>query len=407
MDSVIFFLPLVLILLAVVFRRWFVVVPAILSLGVYWSVGMITIAFATLHFGAYFLAWNLTLLGVALLLLRLVVRRRALIRIALVLMLSMPAAICCCRSYDWWTKERFAALENRVDWNDFKPFAPGNRLVQVEADESSRFVADEPVPVVSCAYALYPVGAAAVQALGSQESSPVVRPDSSPQAYSSLLGDGGTLVLALAPSADQMAAAEKNGLEYELTPVALDAFVFFVPTTNPVDSLTGEQVRGIYSGRIKSWRELGVDLDAKLVPYQRNKGSGSQTALERIMGEVPVVDPVKEDRRGGMGGIVSAVADYRNRPGAIGFSFRYYMEELVKEKNVKILKIDGVEPTVENIRSGAYPFIETAYVVTVGKRTENMRRLADFLVSSTGRELVDRTGYVAPNDCEKAKRVVR
>ena len=75
--------------------------------------------------------------------------------------------------------------------------------------------------------------------------------------------------------------------------------------------LTSEQVRGIYSGKITSWRELGVDLDAKLLPYQRNKGSGSQTALERLMGETPIMEPIREDKLRGMGGIISATADCR------------------------------------------------------------------------------------------------
>ena len=97
-----------------------------------------------------------------------------------------------------------------------------------------------------------------------------------------------------------------------------------------------------------------------------------------------------------MAGIVKMTADYRNQPGAIGFSFRYYVNELMKGGKVKLLKIDGVEPTVENIRSGAYPFVETAYAITIGPRDGNVRRFVDFLVSPTGRNLVERAGSVAP-----------
>lgn len=300
--------------------------------------------------------------------------------------------------YDWWTKYRFEKLENRVAWREYRPFDPASKLVKVDAPEEFR--CEGKMPEISCAYALYPIGAAAYEALAKPTGEITVTPASSPDAYMGLLS-GGTywrsdVILALAPSDEDRAKAEDSGLSYELTPIAKDAFVFIVPITNPIESLTSEQIRGIYSGKITSWRELGVDLDAKLLPYQRNKGSGSQTALERLMGETPIMEPIKEDKLRGMGGIISATADYRNYPGALGFTFRYYANELVKDKKVKLLKIDGMEPSVENIRSGRYPFVETAYAITVHPREGNVRRFIDFLVSPVGKSLVERTGYVLP-----------
>ncbi len=391
--------PLALIVLAVVFRKWWLVVPAILSLGWYWMAGAFIIAFGALHKGAYVLTWTMMLVGVALLLLRLKLPKWWLVWCGLALALAFPLTFGSLSFYDWWTKGRFAKLENRVDWREFEPFAPTNRLVAATAAAKFLFATNEPTPSVECAYAIYPIGAAAMQALCPREAFEgrrTVRPVSSPRAYDELTwSTTPCIALVLAPSAEQIADAKEKGVAFELTPIAKDAFVFFVPVTNPIESLTSEQVRSIYSERIKTWRELGVDLDAKLVPYQRNKGSGSQSALERLMGDEPIMEPLKEDHLRGMGGIISEAADYRNRPGALGFSFRYYMEELVKEKNVKILKIDGVAPTVENIRSGAYPFVETAYAVTTGERKGNVRRFIDFLVSPAGRDLVERTGYVA------------
>lgn len=300
--------------------------------------------------------------------------------------------------YDWWTKYRFEKLENRVDWREYRPFNPDSKLVKVDAP--AEFRCEGAMPRIKCAYALYPIGAAAYEALAKPSGEITVDPVPSPDAYDGLLtGDqywSADVILALAPSDEDRVKAEDRGLSYELTPIAKDAFVFIVPITNPIDSLTSEQIRGIYSGKITSWRELGVDLDAKLLPYQRNKGSGSQTALERLMGETPIMEPIKEDKLRGMGGIISATADYRNYPGALGFTFRYYANGLVKDKKVKLLKIDGVEPSTENIRSGRYPFVETAYAITVRPREGNIRRFIDFLVSPVGRSLVEQTGYVLP-----------
>jgi len=204
-------------------------------------------------------------------------------------------------------------------------------------------------------------------------------------------------VFGLAPSEEQVAAAATNGVAFDLTPVARDAFVFFVHADNPATNLTSQQVRDIYSGKAKTWRDAGVAFDAPLLPFQRNKNSGSQTTLERIMGDTPIMPPMEEDRLGGMGDIFRDVADYRNRRGAIGFSFRYYATELVNAGKIRLLSLDGVAPTVENIRSGAYPFVTESYLITAGERTGDVRRLAAFLTSPEGCALVEAVGYVAPD----------
>lgn len=358
----------------------------------------IVLAMTSLRAGLYTLLWLGFILGFVLCIMRRIWGVRWFARIGRLLIILPILAWAGVEGYDWWTKGRFEKLENRVEWWKYRPFEKDTKLVSVVAPEEFRFEGD--APRIDCAYALYPIGAAAYQALSTETNKISINSVSSPRAYADLTGHfpmyASDLILALAPSeADIKAAAEKE-LAFELTPIAKDAFVFIVPITNPIEGLTSEQIRGIYSGKITSWRELGVDLDVRLMPYQRNERSGSQTALERLMGETPIMPPIKEDRLGGMGGIISATADYRNYPGAIGFTFRYYANELVRDKRIKLLKIDGIDPTVENIRSGRYPFVETAYAITVSERKGNVKRFIDFLVSPVGQLLIEKTGYVLP-----------
>lgn len=361
--------------------------------------GAFILAMGSLHAGLYALLWLGFVLGLILCAMRRIWGVRWFVRIGRILIILPVLIWAGVEGYDWWTKDRFEKLENRVDWWEYRPFEADSRLVKVGAPDEFRF--EGAAPRIDCAYALYPIGAAAYQALSTETNKISINSVSSPLAYEMLTERdfpmyASDVILALAPSkADIARAAEKN-LSFELTPIAKDAFVFIVPITNPIEGLTSEQIRGIYSGKITSWRELGVDLDAKLLPYQRNERSGSQTALERLMGETPIMPPIKEDRLGGMGGIISATADYRNYPGAIGFTFRYYANELVRDKRIKLLKIDGIEPTVENIRSGQYPFVETAYAITVSERKGNMKKFIDFLVSPVGQSLIEKTGYVLP-----------
>jgi len=202
------------------------------------------------------------------------------------------------------------------------------------------------------------------------------------------------MIFALAPSAEQLADAEAAGLTYTMTPLSREAFVFYVNRKNPVSNLSSDDIRGIYSGKITDWKEVGAPKSAKIIPFQRNKNSGSQTTLERIMGDIPIMPPLKENQLGGMGGIIRATANYRNFDQALGFSFRYYATEMVSNDKIKLLSIDGIAPTPENIADGTYPFIETVYIITAKERTGNVQKFIDFMLSPQGRELVEKTGYV-------------
>ena len=96
-----------------------------------------------------------------------------------------------------------------------------------------------------------------------------------------------------------------------------------------------------------------------------------------------------------MGGIIERVADYRNKSGSIGFSFRYYVEGIIKNPDIKLIAIDGVAPTVENIRSGLYPIVTPVYAVTYeGNPNPNVDRLVDWVLSEEGQAIIEETGYV-------------
>lgn len=180
----------------------------------------------------------------------------------------------------------------------------------------------------------------------------------------------------------------------ELTPIGREAFVFFVNKKNPIDSLTIEQIRAIYSGKVTNWAEVGgerVDIRA----FQRPQDSGSQTALQNLMGNVPLMEAPTEDVVSGMGGIISEVAEYKNYKNAIGYTFRYYSTEMVKNKEIKLLPIDGIVPSTENIRNGTYPIASEFYAVTAGTDNPNVQKLLDWILSPQGQALVEKAGYVS------------
>ena len=191
--------------------------------------------------------------------------------------------------------------------------------------------------------------------------------------------DGTTDILFCAgPSAEQKRYAEEQGVELVYVPIGLEGFVFFVNENNPIDGLTAEQIRKIYAGEYKNWSEVG-GANRIINPVTRLEGSGSQTAFESFMGdhEVGKKHPLA---------ITGA---------SIGFSFRYYMDGIVGNDSVKMLSLNGVYPSAENIRNRTYPVVAQFYAVyRADNENENIGVLIDWLLSDEGQRLIEETGYV-------------
>ena len=180
------------------------------------------------------------------------------------------------------------------------------------------------------------------------------------------------------PSADQMAAAEAAGVELEIVPIGLESFVFFVNKDNPVDGLTVDQIRSIYRNEITNWSEVGGP-DRMINPLTRIKGSGSQTMMDKFM---------QDD-------MLTSRNPLSIFGGAIGYSFRYYLSGLVGNDNVKMLSVNGVYPSAENIRNGTYPITTNFYVVyRKDNDNPNIQRLVEWLLSDEGQRMIEACGYV-------------
>ncbi|MDR0609020.1 MAG: PstS family phosphate ABC transporter substrate-binding protein [Planctomycetaceae bacterium] len=285
---------------------------------------------------------------------------------------------------------------DRTDLSEYEPFAPDNKLVKID---SPTLRIENDYPRIHGALALYPVYAAAVESIycdskiKNNEVALLVRGGTTPKAFKDLLERQCDMVFMLQPSEKQWTEAESKGIKLSVTPIGYEAFVFFVNKTNPVDQLTLEQIRNIYSKRMTRWSDVGGN-NQKILPFQRPEGSGSQTMMIQVMGDTPIAKPQRAEFQIAMGGIINRVADYRNYNNSIGFSFRYYVEGMFKHDGVKLLRINGVEPTIENIQNGSYPLIGQLVIITIGNKNPNVLRLTDWFLSPQGQDLIRRVGYV-------------
>ena len=300
--------------------------------------------------------------------------------------------------YDAYLKD--ITLPESFDYRTYRPFredSPAARL-----DEPSALRLNGALPRMDGATALYPVYAAFAQAVYPESlaaSDPwdvdqTVACSTTSTAYRKIIDGGCDIIFVAGPSREQEQYAAEKEVTLRYIPIGREAFVFFVHPDNPLDSITLDELRGVYSGEITGWKQLGVDRLGSILAFQRSEGSGSQTALERfVMRDTPLMAPPREWILDGMAGMVEAVSNYRNPRNAIGYSFRFYCTALMKNFNVKLLAVNGVKPTMENIESGTYPLASSFYAVIRDDADENTLALADWIQGPQGQELIRRTGY--------------
>ena len=290
-----------------------------------------------------------------------------------------------------------ATQSKMVDVGAFLPHEAGSDLPDIHT--SFRLSGD--LPVLDGAAALVPVYAAiihnvypagCVTYIGGSFSDDNFygenfAPDSAMQYKNTVRGykaivDGDTDILfCAAPSAEQKAYAEAQGVELVYVPVGLEGFVFFVNAQNPVESLTVQQIRSIYAGEITNWAEVG-GTNRIINPVTRLSGSGSQSAMDSFMA----------GQEFGTKSLLAVTG------GSLGFSFRYYLDGMVGSDSVKMLKLNGVYPSAENIQNGSYPVIAKFYAIyRADNENENIHKLIDWLLSDEGQQIIEKTGYVRIN----------
>ena len=277
----------------------------------------------------------------------------------------------------------------------YNPTYEYNKIVTLPEPSTLTITSD--LPSLDGATALYPVYAAFAKAIYPSRAlanDKLLACTTTTTAYERLIAGDVDMIFVAAASAAQMQAAADAGVELIFTPIGREAFVFFVNSKNPVEDITIEQIRGIYSGEITEWRQLGVSGLGKIRAFQRDEGSGSQTALQKLMEGRTLMEPTEKDRINGMGGIIIRTADYRNYKNAIGYSFRFYSTEMVKNNQIKLLKIGGVAPTRENIINGSYPICSTFYAVTTAKSNPKCADIIEWILSEQGQYIIEETGYV-------------
>ena len=270
-----------------------------------------------------------------------------------------------------------------IEPEKYLPFDPDSEIVKID----SSFKLTENLPVLDGATALLPVYSAFANAVYPSDSvefdGESYTPNSALQyrntagAYKAVVDGDADIILCAAPSEQQKQYAEENGVELVLVPIGYEAFVFFVNKNNPVDELPVEQIKSIYSGECTNWKDVGGD-NRIINPIDRPEGSGSQTRMLKFMDG----QEIKKSPLAFLGA-------------SIGFSFRYYVEGIVGNQDIKLISVNGVYPSKENITNGEYPLVNNFYAVyRADNKNENVQKMIEWMLSEEGQRIVNESGYV-------------
>ena len=169
--------------------------------------------------------------------------------------------------------------------------------------------------------------------------------------------------------------------------VAIDGIAVVVDPANTVGDLTKQQLSDIYEGKVTNWKDVGGN-DAPIVVVGRESGSGTRSAFEELL---KLEDICKySNELDSTGAVMAKVA---STPGAIG-----YVSLDVLDDSVKALKLEGAEPTEENIKAGSY-FLSRPFVMAtkgeISEQNDLVKALFDYIYSDEGTEILKAVGLIA------------
>jgi phosphate transport system substrate-binding protein len=183
----------------------------------------------------------------------------------------------------------------------------------------------------------------------------------------------------------EVGAASAKSVHLKPTIVAYDGIAVIVNSANPIKSLTKKQVEQIFTGEVADWSAVGGS-GGKISVYTRNTSSGTYSDFKELAMK-------KRDYAGGsqkMAGNEQIAAEVGKNPNGVGYVGLAY----TKAGGVKVVAIDGVQPSVQTVHAKTYPYARPTFYYTNGEPSGIAKQFVDFTISGAGQKIVSQVGFV-------------
>lgn len=179
--------------------------------------------------------------------------------------------------------------------------------------------------------------------------------------------------------------AFKKAKKLKAHTVAMDAIVVIVHPSNELTEISKQQLKDIFTGKIKNWKELG-GKDLKIVPVSRDSASGTFEAFVEYALDKKRVRPDALTQSSNQA-VANLVAQ---TPGAIGYIGMGYISDKVKD-----LKYQGVKASKESVLKNKYALSRPLFMYTNEEMKPEVKKFIDFIKSAEGSALAEEAGFVA------------
>lgn len=183
-----------------------------------------------------------------------------------------------------------------------------------------------------------------------------------------------------------MSSRELKDNERTLNSIVIchDAIAVIVHPRNPIRDLTSTQVKDIYSGKIRNWKQLGW-IDRNISVVTREEGSGTRGAFEDLVMKKTFIDDsiMVQDSNGAVREVVG------NDPYAMG-----YISLGIVDRRVKLISVDGIDPSIENVKYKRYRLVRPFLYLTLGRPAAQAQVFIDFVLSGQGQSILRKEGLI-------------
>lgn len=178
--------------------------------------------------------------------------------------------------------------------------------------------------------------------------------------------------------------------------VVAQGFGIVVSKSLGIENLTSDQIKGIFSGKVTNWKEVGGP-DKEILLIHRPAGSGTRATFEKTIlgGDKSLENDSLGATQDSNGAVLSAM---KANDGAISYLALAYMKTKEAQDALKLVKIDGVSPDKANITDGSYKFWSWGHMYTKGEANGVAKSFIEFITSDENKESIDSLGFISGSE---------
>lgn len=176
-----------------------------------------------------------------------------------------------------------------------------------------------------------------------------------------------------------------KGVAFRPTTVAWDGIAIVVNAQNPITKLTRKQVQMIFTGDVTDWSAVH-GTQGKISIYTRNTASGTYADFKELAMSKRDYAPSAQK----LVGNEQIASEVSKNPEGIGYVGLAY----VKAPGIKVIAVDGAQPSQANVRDKSYPYSRPTFYYTNGNPEGEVKQFIEFTLSPKGQKIVEQVGFV-------------